>query len=1226
LSRIEQVEFFVQVRATGDLVRRNPTLVLDFGEISENSVAFAPETLTIAAPLRAGLRPDSTYRGKRLVGYNRFDSERDPFSRAFNALENDRGLPGDVADTIVVVDRSLPVPLTSTKNGARLCSSAIGILQTLGDSRANCTVGNNRLDEEDIDQDGTLNSGQEQIKRFVVDLSNRANWTRVGGCQPFSDSTITAGAPAPVATDSLCWVQVRLNWRAPLEELNNPNDRRMRALRMSMVSAVGAPDDDIARIGLARFRLVGAPWLKRSDRPLSGAAGDSVGAFSGYVVASTVGTLDSSRAVPYTPPPGVVEQPEELQSGYQNNSIQVNESALRLQAGVPGAQFRVFDRAEAFFRFPEGTKTFMGYRALRVWMRGHNNGWGQNGELNGFIKIGRDEHNFYMYRTPVNSGPAQSAWDPEIRVDLTRFQTLRAQLENNFLRGSADSLSCSGTDLELVKRSGLPRNTVVRRYAICQDGYIVYSADPTVTPPNLAGVQELAVGFVRIDSVARSGSAIMANDTLELWIDDIRLSDVVDEMGFAGELGMAINAADLADFRVNISRRDPNFRQLGETPSFLTSNGVSIGTTLHLERMLPARLGLVLPFNVDYNGAGIEQLFINRTDVRADGIDGLRNPNDSRVNYSFAVRRATPLAHGWYRALVNGLALNGAWGSGTSQSAFQKARNGNYTFNAGVNISDDTREGKLPGVIDWLIGTLPRGLRESSAMQSFRTQRVRWAPTQMSLSSGLARVANSTTSFTKAAASPTDTGQTIYGLTHFWQNNARIQFQPLRSINASLDARQLLDLRDYRSAIAQPDSFDRGQAASAERLKVLGATLGLERERSLTSVFSFQPALALWLRPTLNFNTTFNLSKDPNARALLRVADSAGAFRLPKRLGAAQSFGAGTMLDIGRLLRSRTGEKTLLNRVGRFIAPADIRWNQSLTSNYDNTAYIPGIGYQWGLGGIDDFRGLDGRLATTAGRTRRFTTSGGVNLPFAINLTTRFEDGLTETWTRRAVEGFQALITSDQRVSDNAVRWSYRPLRLAKILSSVTLNASYRVSDNETVIPNELGGLADQSRTHSQSQPVRASVTWSFLGNLSTSATMDRTLREDSRPGSVTTNDTRSMSVDLGRPFKLPKKWNARSPLRTRLSYQSEETRTVVGGAATSPTDSPIAFNLLNSILTNNGRQALNFNADTDISELMTFSLTGSQVLTFDRSYNRRVSNTVFSAMVRMQFFAGQVR
>ena len=165
----------------------------------------------------------------------------------------------------------------------------------------------------------------------------------------------------------------------------------------------------------------------------------------------------------------------------------------------------------------------MGYKTLRLWMRGRGNGWGATGELNGFVKIGRDENNFYMYRTPVNAGPAQGAWDPEVRVDLTRFQVLRAQLENNFLQGSADSLACTGTDLELIRRSGLPRGLTVRRYAVCQDGYIVYSADPSVTPPNLAGVQELAVGIVRVDSVPRGGTGIMANDTLELWVDDVRL-------------------------------------------------------------------------------------------------------------------------------------------------------------------------------------------------------------------------------------------------------------------------------------------------------------------------------------------------------------------------------------------------------------------------------------------------------------------------------------------------------------------------------------------------------------------------------------------------------------------------------------------------------------------------------------------------------------------------------
>lgn len=1226
LSRIENIEFYVLVRAQDNRLQLNPTLIFDFGEISENSLTFAPETLTIKPPVRTGLLPDSTYRGKRLVGFDRFDSERDAFSRAFNAVENDKGIAGDVADTIVVVDQTKSPTLTQTLNKVPLCTQSVNITQVLGDSRAVCTVRNNRLDEEDIDLDGQLNlpssaADNEQIRRFAVDLSDKRNWTRTGSCSRQIDSTDTG-----IVSDTVCWVQIRLNWRAPLEELNNPNERRMRAMRMTMVSSANSGDDDFIRVALARLRLVGAPWLKRADRPLSGVAGDSAALTGGYVIASVVGTLDSSSRLPYSAPPGVAEKPENRQSGYENTVVQVNERALRLQTGIPGQQFRTFDRAEAFYRFPQGTQSFMGYRTLRLWMRGRGNGWGPSGELNGYVKIGRDENNFYLYRTTVNEGPAQSAWDPEVRVDLTRFQMLRAQLENNFLKSSPDSLACTGTDLELIRRSGLPRGVVVRRYAVCQDGYIVYSADPSVTPPNLAGVQELAVGIVRVDSVARGGNAIMANDSLELWVNDVRLSDVVDDIGFAGELGMSMNAGDLADFRVNVSRRDPNFRQLGETPNFLTTSGVSLGTTLHLERMLPAKLGIVMPFSIDYAGSGVQQLFINRSDVRASGIQGLRNPSDSRANYAVALRRATPLTSGWYAPVLNGLSLAGSWSTGASQSAFQEGTSNNYVLGAALDLSDDRREDRLPRVVDRLLGVLPRFMRESGAIRRVRSQTYRWQPTQLRFTSSMVRNANSTTSYTKAATALSDTGQLVQGLNHAWVNAARLELRPLTSLTGSVDARQVLDLRDYRDANFGADSTDRRQAAAAERLRVLGASVGLEQERTVTSGVLFQPQVANWLQPRLDMRSTFRLSKDPNARALLREGDSTGAFRLPKRLGAAQSFTAGTQLQVGRLLMMRGDEKSRIHRFGKMFAPTDITWQQELTSNYDNTVYSPGLGYQWGIGDVETFRGLStGRLASTAGRVKNFTVISAVNLPLSLSVQSRFERGTTDTWTRRQLDGFQALITGERRTyPDVTVRWSWRPTRLRKVISAVQLNGTYVIREQITEVPNETGGLADRSSTISRGQPLSGSITWAFLGNLNTNASLDRQHREDTRPGSLTISDSRRTSFDVARSIKLPKSWNTRTGrMQTTFRYSSEESVASVGGttAIEPASGAPNA-----SVLTNNGRREFSLNAITDVSDLLAFTFTGSHVLTFDRNYNRRLSNTVVSVILNMKFFAGEIR
>ena len=688
-----------------------------------------------------------------------------------------------------------------------------------------------------------------------------------------------------------------------------------------------------------------------------------------------------------------------------------------------------------------------------------------------------------------------------------------------------------------------------------------------------------------------------------------------------------MNAGDLADFRLNLSRRDPNFRQLGETPSFLTTNGVSLGTTMHLERMLPARLGIVLPLNVDYSGTGVQQLFINRSDVRASGINGLRNPNDRRVSYSMALRRATPLGNGWYAPVVNGLALNGAWTNGESQSAFQTAKNSNYVVGASLVMADDARDGSLPWVFDRLLGFLPRTLQDRDAVRAFRAQKFRWKPTQFRLTSSLARNTNSSTSFTKAAVSPTDTGQVVFGLSHFWQNSARLEFLPAAGVSASMDARQLLDLRDYRDQSSRADSADRGQAAAAERLQLLGKDIGLERERSLTSAITFAPNVSLWFRPQLDFTSRFDLNKDPNARSLLRDGDSTGAFRLPKRLGAAQTWRTGAIFDLGRLILNTTPEKTLVHRLGRFFAPVEVRWSQGLNSNYDNTVFSPSAGYQFGLGNVNDFRGLNSRLATSAGRVKQFSAAGSVNLPLGINVGSRFENGTTETWTRRSLDGFQALITSAQQTyPDYTVRWSWRPRIFPKILSLVSVNGRYVVTEQQTAVPNETGGIADRSRTLNRGRPITGSITWAFLGGITMNGSLNREKREDTRPGSITIGDRKVVSFDVGRSFKLPKSWNTRGALRTLLSYQSEETESTVGGQIGTPADATATSTGINSTLTNNGRRAFNLNASTDVSDLVTFSVTGSQVLTFDRTYNRRVSNTVFSATLNLKFFAGELR
>ena len=51
--------------------------------------------------------------------------------------------------------------------------------------------------------------------------------------------------------------------------------------------------------------------------------------------------------------------------------------------------------------------------------------------------------------------------------------------------------------------------------------------------------------------VNAGANPILPSDTLEVWVDDIRLAGVVNETGFAGQAALTVIASDFADIRIN---------------------------------------------------------------------------------------------------------------------------------------------------------------------------------------------------------------------------------------------------------------------------------------------------------------------------------------------------------------------------------------------------------------------------------------------------------------------------------------------------------------------------------------------------------------------------------------------------------------------------------------------------------------------------------------------------
>jgi hypothetical protein len=159
-------------------------------------------------------------------------------------------------------------------------------------------------------------------------------------------------------------------------------------------------------------------------------------------------------------------------------------------------------------------------------------------------------------------------------------------------------------------------------------------------------------------------------------------------------------------------------------------------------------------------------------------------------------------------------------------------------------------------------------------------------------------------------------------------------------------------------------------------------------------------------------------------------------------------------------------------------------------------------------------------------------------------------------------------------------------------------------------------GGSDRSRDVVASFPTNVTVNWSALGGFATTGEYTISHRNDRRPGLESRGLTRAVGFDVSKIFPTGSIAGLREDLRTRVSYRSSATRTTLIAAGTS----------LASRLTDNGRHSISFTADSDVSDTMILSLSASEVVTFDRNFNRRIVQTIISAVLHIDFSASDFR
>ena len=1163
LSRVEFLEFWLLEDAERRAKDAGVNLVFDFGSVFEDAVAFGPDSFTVAGS-------DTVFSGFQFIGSGRLDTERDTITNVFNASLSDVGILGDLLPT--VVNTGTGETLTDFPLCAQLGGTGVPVFP-LGDLGARCTRGNGLADGEDLDGDArldvTVGTVQEDVFRYVYPLGDERYFVRNG-------NTLIDGQGRP-----LTWRLYRIPFREDTVQVGTPNIRQIETVRITMVAPDRGPEQAELFFAMARLRLEGAPWIKRAATPIAGLSG-AVGQPRGEVIVSTVST--ENRDVGYSSPPGVVDQASEQGANLQFSSQQINEKSLRLLA----RDLRAGERAEAYVRFAdEADKNFLRYGSLRVWARGRGPGW-EDGDLEFFLKAGRDEYNYYLYRTPVRAVD----WRPEVIIDINRWLLLRAAIEARWLQGEPPSggVECGGDSTA---------------YVACDGPYLVQVRDPGVSPPNLARVSELATGILRTRQTVFIEQA-------ELWVDDIRLDDVVDDMGVAGALDLRLQAADVFDFSLGYQTRDARFQQLTDDPSFTTDGALRMGGTFRIDKFLGS--GFSIPFGIQYTRTASDPLYLNRSDVLADAVTGLRLPRSTGTTFSLGYRKVSRSGAWLPRVLVDPFSFQGSHfrAATTTELSDQETVNRQGRLDYNLVPQPVTVKG-APGFLVAVVNAMPGFIRNSEFARALRGSRLRLNPAQ--LRGSLTVVDNRTSRFAyrvPVALASDATLRPLEGLVKTLRAEGGLDLRPFPSLSLRGNITTTRDLQDYG------DTTPVGRLLQRERQEFLGLDVGFERQRAVTAGLNVTPAFTSWLRPRFILSSSFSFNRDPNQRVPVReIGDTAGGFRPPETIGNSRRGEVGATFSLARLIGGAVGDSTTFARIFHGVQPVDLSYSRELRSTFDRVPFDPSVGYQLGFGGVGSFRAHDGILASSAGDATSITAGGAVQFPLGLTLRLTYRDQEAFVWSLRSGQAEQTeVITRSREWPSGSVAWTLSPRGgIRRVVSIINASLRYTESSSENVQPGLAGG--EGSIAESRAKALAPSVTLTWSGGIVTTVQYSTAESDAITSGNTSRRDQEDWNASLNFAFRTPASI-VRLPneIRATITYATSTTVICLIQANTSEC-APVSESY---------RSTLDVRMDTGFSSQVRGGANFSYVINGQRHLSREFSQMVFSVFAEIFFVSGQLR
>lgn len=548
-----------------------------------------------------------------------------------------------------------------------------------------------------------------------------------------------------------------------------------------------------------------------------------------YLESKTINNIDNEN---YTLPPGLKEDEDNSGNKVKEQSLQVS-----IDYESDAAEIREYLVTKRLL----DTENYLEYRKMKMFVHagagGNDTSWPDDLDrpLYFVYRFGTDSVNFYEYRSKLERGWGEN----EMVIELDSLTAIKTDRTATGDSTNAYYLRRVDKDSELTKFWGV------------------------MGKPTLSKVKYFAAGF--IDS---SQQKLIS----EMWLDELRLTDIRKNKGNAVRGHADMQFADLMNIAVDVEYKDADFHTVNErVGSGSEKQAYSLSGAFKAGKFFPQDWGIKIPLNFSYANSVTQPRYAPNTDVLVNtdskaAVDSTRSvENDYRVSWDFSKNSQSKSP--WIKYTIDNLKYSGS---------FELSNKVNPTYTRQESDRHNHRlsyQFSIPS--DYVSFSIFSWTENISWLRSLRSEKLTLIPTGYSTSISVSR----STSVSDTRASNPDNRRTIADHNISVRENFSTGFNPISPLTIDYNLSLVHDPTREVRELAEKDSVVKlSLEESDSRLMNLDFGELASLEQGLNTRLAFK--LTRWTNyafsHNINYSWNANLTSQNSGRQISnRYASSA---------------------------------------------------------------------------------------------------------------------------------------------------------------------------------------------------------------------------------------------------------------------------------------------------------------------------------------------------------------